>query len=100
MRVARNKVEFCGLCADGTRNIGDHPCQSTAAIETRFVLNSAETKVLNGVWWIREQWFEEVVFRASRLRCLVFGKHGLACRGRADHRPRVARAFQTPAGAD
>jgi hypothetical protein len=92
MRVARNKVELCGLCSDHERDIGDHPCQSTAAIETRFVLNRAETKALNAAWWLRELWFEQVVYRASRARCRVFGKHGVTCPGRADHRPRTAAA--------
>jgi hypothetical protein len=86
MRIVRQRTELCGMCSDGDRAIGEHPCRSVAAIETRILLNRAETKALGAVHWVRERWFEDVVYRALRARCVLFGRHSAVCGGRADHR--------------
>lgn len=88
MRVVSQTVERCGMCGDGRRDLGaDHPCGSVAAIESRILLNRAETKVFAVLLWLRSQWFEEVVWRWLRALCRLFGRHGRACEGRTDHRP-------------
>lgn len=93
MRIVRSRVERCGMCADGERDLRvAHPCGAVAAIESRVLLNQAETKVFAGLLWLREQWHENVVWKAKRLGCTMLGRHNITCEGRVDHRvPRRVR---------
>ena len=88
MRVVRSRIERCGMCQDGERDLGAaHPCGALAAVEGRVLFNEVETHVLTGALWLREQWHENVVWRTQRLACTLLGRHNRTCDGRVDHRP-------------
>lgn len=87
MHIVRSTVEWCRNCQNGLNDIGPHPCGDYAALESRLVFNRFETRLLMGLMWLREQWYERVVWQALRLQCRAFGRHNKSCDGRRDHRP-------------